>query len=118
MPFTDQLRSETSALYTDLYQLTMLQAYWREGMDETAVFDLFVRRLTDRNYLLACGLEQALEYLEHLSFSDEALDYLDEQDQFDPAFLEWLSDFAFTGMAYTFPVNAKSESHSRKAGSN
>jgi nicotinate phosphoribosyltransferase len=103
MPFTDQLRSETSALYTDLYQLTMLQAYWREGMDETAVFDLFVRRLTDRNYLLACGLEQALEYLEHLSFSDEALDYLDEQDQFDPAFLEWLSDFAFTGNVYAIP---------------
>jgi nicotinate phosphoribosyltransferase len=103
MAFEDQLRPETSALYTDLYQLTMLQAYWREGMDDTAVFDLFVRRLKDRNYLLACGLEQALEYLETLSFSDEALAYLDEQDQFEDAFLAWLADFEFTGDVYAVP---------------
>ena len=100
MPFDDQLHSDTSALYTDLYQLTMLQAYWREGMDEPAVFDLFVRRLKDRNYLLACGLEQALEFLETLSFSEEALDYLATQDPFEPAFLDWLSGFAFTGDVY------------------
>lgn len=100
MPFDDYFRSETSALYTDLYQLTMLQAYWREGMNETAVFDLFVRRLRDRKYLLACGLEQALEYLEHLSFSEEALAYLDEQDQFEDEFLTWLADFEFTGDVY------------------
>jgi len=103
MAFDDQFRPETSALYTDLYQLTMLQAYWREGMDETAVFDLFVRRLKDRNYLLACGLEQALEYLEHLSFSDEALDYLREQEQFTDDFLAWLADFEFTGDVYAVP---------------
>ncbi|MFB6098427.1 MAG: nicotinate phosphoribosyltransferase, partial [Salinibacter sp.] len=60
MPFDDHLRPDTSALYTDLYQLTMLQAYWKEDMNEAAVFDLFVRRLKDRNYLLACGLEQVL----------------------------------------------------------
>lgn len=100
MPFDDQFRLETSALYTDLYQLTMLQAYWREDMDEPAVFDLFVRRLKNRNYLLACGLEQALEYLEHLSFSEEAIAYLDEQDLFEQAFLEWLTDFEFTGDVY------------------
>jgi nicotinate phosphoribosyltransferase len=103
MAFDDQLRPETSALYTDLYQLTMLQAYWREGMDETAVFDLFVRRLKDRNFLLACGLEQALAYLETLSFSDEALAYLDEHGSFEDAFLEWLADFEFTGDVYAVP---------------
>ncbi|PSQ73573.1 MAG: nicotinate phosphoribosyltransferase [Bacteroidetes bacterium QH_6_64_77] len=103
MPFDDQLRAGTSALYTDLYQLTMLQAYWREGMDEPAVFDLFVRRLRDRNYLLACGLEQGLEFLESLSFSDEALDYLAEQDRFEDAFLDWLADFEFTGDVYAVP---------------
>ena len=103
MPFDDQLRADTSALYTDLYQLTMLQAYWREGMDEPAVFDLFVRRLRDRNYLLACGLEQGLEFLESLSFSDEALDYLAEQDRFEDAFLDWLADFEFTGDVYAVP---------------
>lgn len=103
MPFDDQLRSDTSALYTDLYQLTMLQAYWREEMDEPAVFDLFVRRLKDRHYLLACGLEQALEFLETLSFSEEALNYLATQDPFDPAFLDWLADFEFTGDVYAVP---------------
>ena len=103
MAFDDHFRPETAALYTDLYQLTMLQAYWREGMDETAVFDLFVRRLKDRNYLMACGLEQALDYLEHLSFSDEALDYLAEQDSFTDEFLDWLADFEFTGDVYAVP---------------
>ena len=103
MPFDDQLRPDTSALYTDLYQLTMLQAYWREDMDEPAVFDLFVRRLNDRHYLVACGLEQALEFLETLSFSEEALDYLATQDPFEPAFLDWLADFEFTGDVYAVP---------------
>ncbi len=103
MPFDDQLRPDTSALYTDLYQLTMLQAYWREGMDEPAVFDLFARRLRDRHYLVACGLEQALEFLETLSFSEKALDYLATQDPFEPAFLDWLADFEFTGDVYAVP---------------
>ncbi len=102
-PFPGTFGEETAPLYTDLYQLTMLQAYWREGMDETAVFDLFVRRLKDRNYLLACGLEQALEYLEELSFSEEALTYLAAQDQFSDDFLTWLEDFEFTGDVYAVP---------------
>ena len=103
MPFDDQLRPDTSALHTDLYQLTMLQAYWREEMDEPAVFDLFVRRLNDRHYLVACGLEQALEFLETLSFSEAALDYLATQDLFEPAFLDWLANFEFTGDVYAVP---------------
>jgi nicotinate phosphoribosyltransferase len=103
MPFDDHLRPDTSALYTDLYQLTMLQAYWREDMNETAVFDLFVRRLKGRNYLLACGLEQALEFLETLSFSDEALDYFADQEPFDDAFLDWLADLEFTGDVHAVP---------------
>lgn len=103
MPFDDHLHADTSALYTDLYQLTMLQAYWREEMHEPAVFDLFVRRLGNRNYLLACGLEQGLEFLENLSFSEEALDYLAEQERFEGAFLDWLADFSFTGDVYAVP---------------
>jgi CheY-like chemotaxis protein len=57
---TRPLRSETEhlALFTDLYELTMLQAYVEQGMDEAATFSLFVRRLPERrNYLLACGLD-------------------------------------------------------------
>lgn len=103
MPFDDQLQADTSALYTDLYQLTMLQAYWNEGMDEPAVFDLFMRRLGRRNYLLAAGLDQVLEYLETLSFSEQAIEYLAEQDGFRDEFLEWLNDFSFTGDVYAVP---------------
>ncbi len=65
------------ALFTDLYELTMLQAYFEEGMTEEAVFSLFVRRLpARRNFLLACGLDTVLEYLESLRFGNDALAYL------------------------------------------
>jgi nicotinate phosphoribosyltransferase len=97
---TDPSPPDPSPLFTDLYQLTMLQAYWREGMDEPAVFDLFVRRLRNRSYLLACGLEPCLSFLESLSFAEDDLAYLAEQDRFDPAFLRWLADIEFTGDVY------------------
>ncbi|ARA93670.1 nicotinate phosphoribosyltransferase [Rhodothermaceae bacterium RA] len=94
------MRPDQTALFTDLYQLTMLQAYVREGMHEEAVFDLFVRRLKHRNYLLACGLDTVLEFLETLRFSDEALGYLASLDLFRPDFLDFLADFRFTGSVY------------------
>jgi nicotinate phosphoribosyltransferase len=92
-----------SPLFTDLYQLTMLQAYFREGMSEPAVFDLFVRRLRHRNYLLACGLDTALDFLETLHFTTDELDYLAEQDAFGDDFLDYLADFRFTGDVYAVP---------------
>ena len=65
------------ALLTDLYQLSMMQAYWEHGLTETATFDLICRRLPPhRNLLIACGLEAALEYLEGLSVSPADLEYL------------------------------------------
>ena len=67
-----------AALLTDLYQLTMLQAYLEAAMSDEAVFDLFIRRLPQpRNYLIACGLDDVLHYLETVSFDVEALDYLE-----------------------------------------
>ncbi len=89
-----------AALLTDLYQLTMLQAYWGEDMRAKAVFDLFFRRLGRRNYLLACGLEAALHYLETLRFTGEALRYLGTLDLFNDEFLDYLADFRFTGDVY------------------
>jgi nicotinic acid phosphoribosyltransferase len=63
-----------SALLTDLYQLTMLQAYFDEGMADTAVFEFFVRALPPgRNFLLAAGLEQVLCYLEQLRVTETEL---------------------------------------------
>ena len=91
-------------LLTDLYQLTMLQSYWARGMFATAVFDLFVRRLPPaRNYLIAAGLETALDFLSTLRFTPAALDYLATLPQFRPAFLDWLADFRFTGTVRAVP---------------
>lgn len=87
-----------AALLTDLYQLTMAQAYWRESLLEPAVFSLSVRRLPPRrNFLLACGQEDALAYLESLRFDDEALGYLAGLGGFRADFLEWLGAVRFTG---------------------
>jgi nicotinate phosphoribosyltransferase len=86
------------ALFTDLYELTMLQAYWREELGDEATFSLFVRRLDPkRNFLLACGIEDALSYLESVRFTDEALRFLASRAEFRPGFLDWLSRFRFTG---------------------
>ena len=90
------------ALLTDLYELTMLQSYFDEGMNDTAVFDLFMRRLpADRNYLVACGLEHVLHYLETLSFTAESIDYLRSLNRFSEAFLDSLRNFRFTGDVYS-----------------
>ncbi len=92
------------ALFTDFYELTMLQAYFEEGMTEEAVFSLFVRRLpARRNFLLACGLDTVLGYLESLRFGDDALAYLAALGKFSDHFLDWLRDFRFTGDVYAVP---------------
>ncbi len=89
------------ALFTDLYQLTMLQAYHAEGMTRPAVFELFVRRLPPaRNFLIACGLAEVLNYLEHLAFTASDLAYLETLGYFQPAFLDWLQTLRFTGNVY------------------
>jgi nicotinate phosphoribosyltransferase len=92
---------EGVGLLTDLYELTMLQAYHGLGMSDEAVFDLFVRRLPEpRNLLLACGLENALDYLEELRFAPDDLEYLRGLGLFQEDFLRWLKDFRFTGDVY------------------
>jgi nicotinate phosphoribosyltransferase len=97
-------RDEHPALLTDLYQLTMMQSYMREGMTADAVFTLFVRRLPERrNYLLACGLDDVLDYLEHVRFSDRDLHYLAGLPQFDATFIDQLRDFRFTGDVHAVP---------------
>jgi nicotinate phosphoribosyltransferase len=91
-------RSPNPALLTDLYELTMLQAYMEEGLEQDAVFDLFVRRLPPhRNYLLACGLDSVLQLLETLQFDNAALEYLESVGRFSTRFLDYLSNLRFTG---------------------
>jgi nicotinate phosphoribosyltransferase len=102
---TERVLADTApALFTDLYELTMLQAYLREQMDEDAVFSLFVRRLPPRrNFLLACGLDTVLSYLETLQFEDDDIAYLESLGRFSPRFLNWLRAFRFTGDVYAVP---------------
>lgn len=93
-----------SALLTDQYALTMVQGYWRERMFDDAVFSLFVRRLPDtRNFLLTCGLSDALDYLEGLRFGPEALEYLRGRPEFDADFVAWLGSLRFTGDVRAVP---------------
>ncbi|MDS4039556.1 MAG: nicotinate phosphoribosyltransferase [Candidatus Competibacter sp.] len=93
-----------SALLTDLYQLTMLQTYHAERMNETAVFELFVRRLPpERGFLLAAGLEQALDYLENLRFTAGELEWLAGCGRFSPDFVASLEQFRFTGEVHAMP---------------
>jgi nicotinate phosphoribosyltransferase len=88
----------TNALLTDLYELTMMQAYHREGLHQPAAFDLFFRKLgASRNYLVAAGLESVLTYLEDLRFSERDLAYLESLGMFSRDFLDHLADFRFTG---------------------
>lgn len=94
----------SSTLFTDLYELTMLEAYFEEQMNDTAVFSLFVRRLPPRrNDLLACGLDDVLSFLETLRFDDAALDYLASLGRFSKRFLQYLKGFRFTGDVYAVP---------------
>jgi nicotinate phosphoribosyltransferase len=82
------MNASNSALLTDLYQLTMLQGYFLEKMDETAVFEFFVRRLPPcRNFLVAAGLEQILEFLEGFQFTAQELEWLETTGRFRPEFL-------------------------------
>ncbi|MCP3102580.1 nicotinate phosphoribosyltransferase [Myxococcus sp. K15C18031901] len=92
------------ALLTDLYELTMTEAYLAEGQWDEAVFSLFVRRLpARRNYLLAAGLEDALEGLEQLRFRPEDLEWLASLGRFSDRLLSWLERFRFSGDVDAMP---------------
>jgi nicotinate phosphoribosyltransferase len=92
------MNQPSSALLTDLYQLTMLQGYLQQRMEETAVFELFVRKLPPRRgFLVAAGLEQALTYLENLRFTPGELEWIAESGRFSTPLVEYLTQFCFTG---------------------
>lgn len=93
-----------SVLFTDLYELTMAQAYQAEAMDATAVFELFFRSLpAERNYIVAAGLDDVLDYLEHFQTTDDDIAYLQSQGQFRDDFLKRLRRLRFTGDVYAVP---------------
>lgn len=95
---TETMGFGPSVLLTDLYQLTMLQAYHDQGMEGTAVFEFFVRRLPEpRNFLMAAGLAQVLDFLEGLHFSSDEL--------------AWIRDSGRFGAAPAYPVTVSRQLH-------
>src|SRR5262245_59364570 len=95
----------SSALLTDLYQLTMLQTYYEQGMTDVAVFELFFRRLPPkaRNFFVAAGLGQVVEFLEGLAFLPDELDWLTSQNRFGRTTIEQLARLRFTGDIWAMP---------------
>ena len=90
------VNADNMAWLTDLYELTMADSMFRQGRNDWATYDLFVRRLPHgRAFLVAAGLAQALAYLQHLRFSEEALAYLRLIRCMTPGFIDYLRNFRF-----------------------
>jgi nicotinate phosphoribosyltransferase len=98
------IAEHSDPLLVDLYQLTMLQAYFDAGMQEPATFEFFVRRLPPtRNFLIAAGLEPVLQYLEGLCFRPVDLERVAAIGGFHARFLDWLAALRFTGDVHAMP---------------
>jgi nicotinate phosphoribosyltransferase len=97
--------SDTATLLlTDLYQLNMIKAYLDHDQLKTAVFEFFVRKLpTRRGFLVAAGLEQALDFFQNFQFSAEELSWLDRTGRFGKDLLAHLESFRFTGEVHAMP---------------
>lgn len=95
----------TSSLLTDMYQLTMMQGLFRQGLHRTpCVFDRFYRRNPFGGaYTIVAGLWRVIEYIENLHFSEDDIEYLRSLDQFDEDFLDYLGTFKFTGSIWAIP---------------
>ena len=91
-------------LLTDLYQLTMLQTYYARGMTDVAVFEFFIRKLpSGRNFMVAAGLEQILEFLANLQFAEEELKWVADSGLFRADFTQHLAALRFTGDVHAMP---------------
>lgn len=94
----------STALFTDLYELTMAQAYIEAGKSGRAVFSLFVRKIPhNRNFLVSCGLGPLMEALENFKFTKEDLEYLKSLQIFKGWFLDYLEGYSFSSDIYAVP---------------
>lgn len=89
----------------DFYELTMANGYFKNGHRDTIVaFDMFFRKIPDGGgFAIVAGLEQLIEYIENINFSNEDIEYLRERGLFEEEFLEYLKDFKFTGNISAIP---------------
>ena len=91
-------------LLTDLYELTMMQGYFKTGNNRTVIFDAFHRNNPcGGGYAIACGLDQVIDYIKNLHFTDDDIAYLSSLNLFDNDFLDYLKNFHFTGDIYAIP---------------
>ena len=98
------MRALNLTLLTDLYELTMMQGYFKNPTDQIVVFDAFYRKNPcDGGYAICAGLEQVIEYIRDLHFAPDDIDYLKSLKIFDTDFLEYLRSFKFTGDIYAIP---------------
>lgn len=98
------MRADNLTLLTDFYELTMMQGYFKNPTDQTVIFDVFYRENPcGGGYAIAAGLEQVIEYINNLRFTDEDIAYLRSLHTFDEDFLEYLRKFRFSGDIYAIP---------------
>ena len=98
------MRANNLTLLTDLYELTMMQGYFKNPTDQTVIFDMFYRtNPCGGSFAICAGLEQMIDYIENLRFTNEDIEYLRSLRTFDEDFLEYLSNFHFTGDIYAIP---------------
>ena len=98
------MRATNLTLLTDLYELTMMQGYFKNPTNQTVIFDMFYRtNPCGGSFAITAGLEQMIEYIENLHFAEEDIDYLRGLHIFQEDFLEYLSTFRFTGDIYAIP---------------
>ena len=91
-------------LLTDLYELTMMQGYFKNPSSQTVIFDVFYRdNPFHGSYAVMAGLEQMIQYIDNLSFSSEDIQYLRSLQLFEEDFLEYLRNFHFSGDIYAIP---------------
>ena len=97
--------NQNLTLLTDLYELTMMQGYFKhKDRNETVIFDAFYRNNPcGGGYSIAAGLEQLIAYIKELHFSPEDIRYLDSLHLFEKDFLDYLADFHFSGDIYAIP---------------
>ncbi|HIY01090.1 MAG TPA: nicotinate phosphoribosyltransferase [Candidatus Blautia faecipullorum] len=98
------MRANNLTLLTDLYELTMMQGYFKNPTNQTVIFDMFYRtNPCGGSFAITAGLEQMIEYIENLHFTEEDIDYLRSLHIFQEDFLEYLGSFHFTGDIYAIP---------------
>lgn len=98
------MKQEKLELLADFYEFTMSNGYFEKENNDIAYFDVFFRNIPDKGgYVIVSGLEQIIDFVQNLSFDNEDIEYLRSQNMFSEKYLEYLSNFKFTGDIWAVP---------------